>query len=86
MSNLEGATAPVVLWSAYYWQNSSQVVEGGLEGDMLLFPDPPLDLLFDDTVLDRVRDVWTGVTKSENVDSFLTFEDRESGFKEDDEY
>jgi Rab proteins geranylgeranyltransferase component A len=74
----------------YYWQGSES--DGSVteydpdNGNMLLFPNPPIDLLFDDTTINHVRDVWTRTLGNDvNLDNFLIFDDREGEVEEDDD-
>jgi hypothetical protein len=62
----------------YYWQNgtNSGITAVGTE-NVYKFPTPPLDLAFDDTVLDTVEGIWRQVESSESSNvHFLAFEDR----------
>lgn len=47
--------------------------------NVLIFPPPSLDLAFDDTVLETVKEAWKIVLGDEAVDDeFMVFEDREN--------
>lgn len=75
-----------VLWSLKYQQQSdfptlAPEAEGESEMDphIMCFPDPPLDLAFDDIILDHVKDAWQRIVgNAVNQDEFLKFEDREA--------
>jgi hypothetical protein len=48
----------------------------GDDEHVLRFPPPSTDLAFDDTVFDRVKDVWQKIMGGD-VGEFLVFQDRE---------
>ncbi|KAL4940255.1 hypothetical protein BDV06DRAFT_230459 [Aspergillus oleicola] len=74
-----------VLWSLRYTQLGRAVGTGGetrpanvVSGNVVRFPPPSLDLAFDDSTIDLVKDAWTMVMGDEATDeAFLRFEDRE---------
>ncbi|KAF2277601.1 FAD/NAD(P)-binding domain-containing protein [Westerdykella ornata] len=71
---------PTVLWSMQFEQRSSSSDEPApAVGDqhVLKLPSSPLDLAFDDDVLDRVKSVWQQIV-GEDGREFLVFEDREA--------
>jgi hypothetical protein len=43
---------------------------------VLRFPPPPMDLAFDDTTFDHVKDVWKKIM-GDDAGEFLVFQDRE---------
>jgi hypothetical protein len=72
-----------VLWSLRYTQ-LGRAVEGDtpanvVSGNLVRFPPPSLDLAFDDSVIDLVKDAWIRIMGDESSpDQFMKFEDRES--------
>ncbi|KAL3493547.1 GDP dissociation inhibitor [Aspergillus germanicus] len=72
-----------VLWSLRYTQ-LGRAVEGDtpaniVSGNLVRFPPPSLDLAFDDSVIDLVKDAWIRIMGDESSpDHFMKFEDRES--------
>lgn len=79
LSAMNTTPAPKVLWSAKYQQqpsSGSDVLPCGSE-KIIRFPPPPMDLAFDDGVLDNVKSVWEKVTGQEGGE-FLRFQDREA--------
>ncbi|PVI06022.1 rab geranylgeranyl transferase escort protein-like protein [Periconia macrospinosa] len=68
-----------VLYSIQYQQQttaSNSPLSPGSNDHILNFTPPPLDQAFDDSILDRVKDVWQQITDDDH-DSFLVFADRE---------
>jgi hypothetical protein len=73
-----------ILWSLRYTQLGRAV--GGdtqpanvVSGNVIQFPAPSLDLAFDESTLDLVRDAWTLVMGDEaSPEEFMKFEDREN--------
>lgn len=62
----------------YYWQNGPKTgfTRTGPE-NLYTFPHSPLDLAFDDTILDSVETIWRQLNSSESPDvNFLAFDDR----------
>lgn len=79
LSAVDVTPVPPVLWSAKYQQQPSSgrdVLPSG-PGNILRFPPPPMDLAFDDALLDNVRNVWEKVAGQDGGD-FLVFQDRET--------
>jgi len=82
--------APQVLWSLRYQQcspehpstDSDQVIDSREDGFVRL-PSAPLDLVFDEAILDTVKSAWERILGGDAQD-FLVFEDR-NGMGEDDE-
>jgi len=76
---------PKSLYQLYYQQARSSL-DLAAEGDVLTFPPPPLDLAFNDSVLEPVQQVWEvlmgGLTEGEDSE-YMTFQDRE-GVGDDD--
>ncbi|KAL4924746.1 putative Rab geranylgeranyl transferase escort protein [Aspergillus undulatus] len=74
-----------VLWSLRYTQLGRAVAAGGetlpanlVSGRVIRFPPPSLDLAFDDSIIDLVKDAWTMVMGDEaSKEIFMKFEDRE---------
>ncbi|KAI8934746.1 hypothetical protein NX059_008434 [Plenodomus lindquistii] len=78
LSSVDLSPAPTVLWSVKYEQRPSSGSEPLPSGDRVLsFPPPSLDLAFDDSVLDNVKDVWQKVL-GDDAGEFLLFQDREA--------
>ncbi|RDW72641.1 putative Rab geranylgeranyl transferase escort protein [Aspergillus mulundensis] len=73
-----------VLWSLRYTQLGRLVGDetrpaNVVSGNVIRFPAPSLDLAFDDTTIDLVKDAWTVVMGDEaSPDDFMKFEDREN--------
>jgi hypothetical protein len=70
--------SPTILWSVEYQQEASSGSET-LPSDtnhVIRFPPPSLDLAFDDTVLENVKEVWQKIVGDEGGE-FLVFQDRE---------
>ncbi|KAL4904716.1 hypothetical protein BDW74DRAFT_154437 [Aspergillus multicolor] len=73
-----------VLWSLRYTQLGRPVGDetrpaNVVSGNVIRFPAPSLDLAFDDTTIDLVKDAWTVVMGDEaSPDDFMKFEDREN--------
>lgn len=69
---------PTVLWAVRYQQSPSSGSEPLPTGDHVLrFPPPSLDLAFDDTVLDNVKEIWQQVAGND-AGEFLVFAEREA--------
>ncbi|KAL3472316.1 GDP dissociation inhibitor [Aspergillus californicus] len=73
-----------VLWSLRYTQ-LGRPVDGNtrpvnaVSGNVIRFPAPSLDLSFDDSVIDLVKDAWTLVMENDaSPEEFMKFTDRES--------
>lgn len=78
LASVEVSHTPDVLWSAQYQQHASSGSEI-LPADnkqVLVFPPPLMDHVFDDTILDSVKDVWQKIV-GEDEGEFLVFQDRE---------
>lgn len=85
LSSVEATPSPTILWSLQYEQRSSVdsgTSSAGTNDHVLNFPPAPLDLAFDDSVLDRVKDVWQKIM-GDDAGEFLVFEDREAYVDED---
>lgn len=89
LSSADGNTKPDVLWSLQYGQHFGPSATtlppkpSTADERILEFPASSLDLTFDDSILDRVRDVWQKIV-GDVAGEFLVFEDRE-GYGGDDE-
>ncbi|KAL2830201.1 GDP dissociation inhibitor-domain-containing protein [Aspergillus cavernicola] len=73
-----------VLWSLRYTQ-LGRAVDGDtrpanvVSGNVIRFPPPSLDLSFDDSIIDLVKDAWNVVMDNEaSPEEFMSFTDRES--------
>lgn len=78
---------PKVLWSLRFTQigilddsDRSACIHRSTKSDEILYFAPPsLDLAFDDSIVESVRDAWKAVTGEDvGEDTFMTFEDRET--------
>lgn len=74
-----------VLWSLRYTQLGRAAVGGEtrpanvVSGNVIRFPAPSLDLAFDDSTIDLVKDAWTTIMGDEaSSEEFMKFEDREA--------
>ncbi|KAL2820000.1 GDP dissociation inhibitor [Aspergillus granulosus] len=73
-----------VLWSLRYTQlgravGSDASPANDVSGNLIRFPPQSLDLAFDDSVIDLVKDAWTIIMgDGASPDHFMKFEDRES--------
>jgi hypothetical protein len=79
LASVDVSPPPTSLWSTQYQQRPTSGTETLPMGDdehVLRFPPPSTDLAFDDTVFDRVKDVWQKIMGGD-VGEFLVFQDRE---------
>ncbi|KAF2036287.1 rab geranylgeranyl transferase escort protein-like protein [Setomelanomma holmii] len=85
LSSVDVSPAPTVLWSAQYQQLPTSGLESMQEDSshILKFPPLSLDLAFDDSIFDAVKDMWQKVAGDE-AGEFLVFKDREA-YDDDDE-
>ncbi|KAI9368871.1 GDP dissociation inhibitor [Aspergillus egyptiacus] len=73
-----------ILWSLRYTQlgraaDCDTRAANAVSGNVVRFPPPSLDLSFDDSVIDLVKDAWTMIMGDEaNPGDFMAFADRES--------
>ncbi|KAF1962724.1 rab geranylgeranyl transferase escort protein-like protein [Byssothecium circinans] len=84
--SVDDTPSPTVLCSIRYEQRAVATTVTPAEGSnhhVINFSPTPLDLAFDDSVLDRVQDAWQRIMGDE-ADEFLVFEDREA-YTDDDE-
>jgi hypothetical protein len=86
---MDAEQTPLVLWRMHYqFQTPSEVPEttpSASNDKIVMFPATlSADLVFDDSLLERVESVWHKVSESNNGDQFLVFDERE-GQDEDDE-
>ena len=81
-----------VLWSMRYTQLGHDSTQAGapapsltrLSKDTFCFPPPNLDLAFDDSMIDVVKDAWRLVMGAQaNESEFMEFEDREGAYEEE---
>lgn len=77
--------AAKVLWSLRYTQLGRAAVgsethpANDVSGNVIRFPAPSLDLSFDDSTIDLVKDAWLTVMGDEaSSEEFMKFEDREA--------
>lgn len=78
LASVNVSPAPTALWSVRYRQHPSSGSEADLVGDerILHFPPPPMDLAFDDAILDNVKEVWRKIV-GDDPGEYLVFQDRE---------
>ena len=78
LASVDVTPAPTKLWSVQYRQHASSGSEASLGGDehILRLPPPPMDLAFDDVILDNVKEVWQKIVGDDGGE-FLVFQDRE---------
>lgn len=78
---------PAVLWSMRFTQvgtlndaSASPVLYKSTKSDQILYFAPPsLDLAFDDSIVESVRECWKAILGEEaQGDTFMNFEDRET--------
>lgn len=79
LSAVEVMPAPVILWSTQYQQRPSSMsaLELSSEEQIVCCPPPSLDVAFDDSMLESVKEVWQRIVHKDD-DDFLVFEDREA--------
>jgi hypothetical protein len=79
LSSVDVFPTPSVLWSAQYQQLPTSGTEQlPVESNRVLrFPPPALDLAFEDSTFDNVKEVWQKVLGDE-ASEFLVFKDREA--------
>jgi hypothetical protein len=79
LSTVEVTPTPIVLWSVQYEQHPDEASSStpvSTDGHVLNFPPTSMDLAFDDSILDNVREVWQKIT-GDDAREFLVFQDRE---------
>lgn len=79
LSAMNTTPAPRVLWSVKYQQqpsSGSDALPCGPE-KIIRFPPPPVELAFNDEILDNVKSVWEQVMGQQGGE-FLVFQDRET--------
>ncbi|RAL10988.1 putative Rab geranylgeranyl transferase escort protein [Aspergillus homomorphus CBS 101889] len=89
---LESAAGPdaKVLWSLRYTQlgraigsETGSVQSVNLADRIVRLPPSSLDLAFDDSLIDTVKDAWQAIMGDDAIDhEFMTFEDREGAYEE----
>lgn len=88
LDGVDEKSTPKVLWSMYFEQNSTNsshtTTDVGKDGQILVLPENPFDLTFNDAVLDKVKAVWEKITGAEGSE-FLVFDERENSLNEDDD-
>lgn len=94
LESVDDDPSPEILYQIKYTQASTSSPPDRVEldpqtstsmfnspGNILLFPPPSLDLVFDDSILERVRTFWRKITgkgeDKEDSGDFMVFEDRE---------
>ncbi|KAF1929468.1 rab proteins geranylgeranyltransferase component A [Didymella exigua CBS 183.55] len=78
LTSVEFSPKPDVLWSVQYQQHASSGFEALVANTehVLKFPFPSMNLAFDDTIFDGVKEVWRKIVGEDSGD-FLVFQDRE---------
>ncbi|KAF7550668.1 hypothetical protein G7Z17_g5542 [Cylindrodendrum hubeiense] len=80
----EASSSPPCIYQLYYNQctGTSSLVD---DGNTATFPLPPVDLAFNDSVLDPVQEAWNMVLGGSNDEGaeYMKFEDREGGGDDD---
>lgn len=80
LSAVEITPVPTALWSVRYEQRSSGAkspLPASTDKHVLNFPPTSMDLAFDDSTLEQVREVWQKIL-GDDVGEFLVFQDREA--------
>lgn len=82
LRSLGEPSSPHVLWKLQFVQQGSSGTQlqalDASQGSTILFPSPPLDLAFDDTILERVKSAWRKVMGDQaDPNDFLRFSARE---------
>ena len=93
LETIHDETRPDILWTLRYsqcftqWPIQASPPENGQgaerQGGTILFPEPVIDLAFDDGVLRDVMTAWQEI--SGQAEGFMQFEDREVGAYEDED-
>lgn len=87
LSSIDASPVPSILWSAQYQQRPSSGAEALRENNdprVIRFNPVPIDLAFDDTILENnVQAAWQKILGDE-AEEFLVFQDREA-YTDDDE-
>ena len=79
LASVDVSPKPSVLWSVQYQQQASsgpETIPSEDNDHVLRFPPSSLDLAFDDSVFDNVKDVWEKIV-GDDAGDFLVFQDRE---------
>lgn len=79
LSTVDVSPSPIILWSTQYQQRPSSGFEplpDDGNGHVVRFPPPPMDMAFDDSVFDQVKEVWQKIV-GDDAGDFLVFQDRE---------
>lgn len=89
LRSVDTIPSPTTLWSMQYEQNphsiSSQLSSvSGIQDHILNFSLPPIDLSFEDAVLDQVKSVWEKL-KGDDEGNFLEFENRTPDLDDDED-
>lgn len=80
LSAVEVTPVPTALWSVRYEQHSSGATSplpASNNEHILNFPPPSMDLAFDDSTLEQVREVWQKIL-GDHAGEFMVFQDREA--------
>jgi hypothetical protein len=86
LAKVDVSPIPTLLWSARYQQrptSGTDTLPADTDEHTLRFPPASMDLAFDDSMFDCVKDVWEKIVGPDAGD-FLVFQDREA-YDEDDE-
>jgi hypothetical protein len=80
LASVEVDSPPSVLWSTQYQHrptSGTELLPADSNGHILRFPPPSVDLAFDDTIFEQVKDVWEKIMGGD-AGEFLVFQDREA--------
>jgi Rab proteins geranylgeranyltransferase component A len=77
---------PEVLWTMTYRSKGRSIdsqagpIQSLMSGRVMIFPPPSIDLAFDDSILESVREMWKQIMGDEIEHAeFLRFEERRAG-------
>lgn len=91
LSSLLSAISPdsssPILYTLSYDQKSGGATTTSVDGNVITFPSVPLDLAFNDTVMEQVRTAWNAVVRKDaqrdESGEYMIFDDREGQGDED---
>jgi hypothetical protein len=86
LSTVDVSPTPSILWAVQYQQQASsgsEAVPNDTNEHFVRFPPQSLDLAFDDSTFDNVKEVWRKIMGAD-AGEFLVFQDREA-YDDDDE-
>lgn len=73
------------IYKLSYDQNSGVPTSTSVDGNVINFPTVPLDLAFNDSVMEQVKTAWEAVVQKSEGErgEYMMFEDREGAEAED---